>query len=94
MRRSLFEQQIEILDTLAKSKRPMKLTKIMYATNVNASTLKTILSKLADLGFIKEGKVYQMTDLGLKVHADLLRVLRTFDPEILLFTSEKINHEK
>lgn len=84
MRRSLFEQQVEILDVLAKNKKPLKITKIMYVTNVNCSTLKLILSKMTALGFIKEGKTYQITDLGLKVHADLLRILRVFDPEILV----------
>jgi predicted transcriptional regulator len=70
MRRSKLEMEVDILKTLAQ-KGPMKLTHIMYKTDVNCNVLKTDLKFLMGQGLIEVRKVgrgshvYLITGLGL-----------------------------
>ena len=70
MRRSKMEMEVDILKILAQ-KGPLKLTHIMYKTNVNCNVLNTNLEFLIGQGLIEVRKVgrgshvYLITGLGL-----------------------------
>jgi predicted transcriptional regulator len=72
MRRSKMEMQIDILRTLAQ-KGPLKLTHIMYKSNVNCCVLKEYLDFLTNHELVeektikKEKIVYAITEKGLTV---------------------------
>jgi len=72
MRRSKMEIYLDILKTLAQ-KGPLKLTHIMYKSNVNCSVLKEYLDFLIQQELVEEktaGKkriVYAVSEKGLKV---------------------------
>jgi len=72
MRRSKMEMQIDILKTLAQ-KGPLKLTHIMYKSNVNCCVLKEYLDFLTNHELVeektikKEKIVYAITEKGLTV---------------------------
>jgi len=72
MRRSKMEMHIDILKTLAQ-KGPLKLTHIMYKSNVNCSVLKEYLDFLTQQKLVeektltKERIVYEITEKGLTV---------------------------
>ncbi len=53
MRRSKLEMQIDILKILARN-RPLKLTHIMYETNINCIVLKRILGFLVQQNLVEE----------------------------------------
>jgi predicted transcriptional regulator len=70
MRRSKLEMEVDILKILAQ-KGPLKLTHIMYKTNVNCNVLNTNLEFLIEQSLIEMRKVgrgshvYLITGLGL-----------------------------
>jgi len=70
MRRSKLEMEVDILKILAQ-KGPLKLTHIMYKTNVNCNVLNTNLEFLIEQGLIEVRKVgrgshvYLIKGLGL-----------------------------
>ena len=72
MRRSKMEMHLDILRTLAQ-KGPLKLTHIMYKSNVNCCVLKEYLDFLIDQELVeektikKEKIVYTITEKGLTV---------------------------
>ena len=88
MRRSKLEMEIEILKMLGQ-KGPLKMTHLMYKTNLNCSVLRKNLVFLIKQGLIEvrnvgDGKlVYSITKLGLtllnnwKEVKDLLPVIET-----------------
>jgi predicted transcriptional regulator len=83
MRRSVLEMYIDILTVLA-SQEPVKITHLMYKTNINCSLLKSYVSILTDRGLIEESnsakkrKGYCITKQGktiLKYFNELKQVL-------------------
>jgi predicted transcriptional regulator len=72
MRRSKMEMHLDILRTLAQ-KGPLKLTHIMYKSNVNCCVLKEYLDFLIEQELVeektikKEKIVYTITEKGLTV---------------------------
>ena len=72
MRRSKMEMYLDILKTLAQ-KGPLKLTHIMYKSNVNCCVLKEYLDFLIQQKLVeektltKERIVYEITEKGLTV---------------------------
>jgi predicted transcriptional regulator len=72
MRRSKMEMHLDILRTLAQ-KGPLKLTHIMYKSNVNCCVLKEYLDFLTEQELVeektnkKERIVYTITEKGLTV---------------------------
>ena len=72
MRRSKMEMHLDILRTLAQ-KGPLKLTHIMYKSNVNCCVLKEYLDFLTQQELVeertikKERIVYMITEKGLTV---------------------------
>jgi predicted transcriptional regulator len=72
MRRSKMEMHLDILRTLAQ-KGPLKLTHIMYKSNVNCCVLKEYLDFLTEQELVeektikKERIVYRITEKGLTV---------------------------
>jgi len=72
MRRSKMEMHLDILKTLAQ-KGPLKLTHIMYKSNVNCCVLKEYLEFLTQQKLVeektltKERIVYEITEKGLTV---------------------------
>ena len=72
MRRSKMEMHLDILRTLAQ-KGPLKLTHIMYKSNVNCCVLKEYLDFLTEQKLVeektikKERIVYTVTEKGLTV---------------------------
>jgi predicted transcriptional regulator len=72
MRRSKMEMHLDILRTLAQ-KGPLKLTHIMYKSNVNCCVLKEYLDFLTEQKLVeektikKERIVYRITEKGLTV---------------------------
>ena len=70
MRRSKLEMEIDILNILAQ-KGPLKVTRLMYKTNVNCDVLSKNLVSLIKQGLIqkrlvgKGSNVYSITGLGL-----------------------------
>jgi len=72
MRRSKLEMHVDILKVLARC-GPLKLTHIMYKTNVNCSVLKQYLSFLIQHNLVEEQAskkkrvVYAITERGLTV---------------------------
>ena len=72
MRRSKMEIHLDILKTLAQ-KGPLKLTHIMYKSNVNCCVLKEYLEFLTQQKLVeekalrKERIVYEITEKGLTV---------------------------
>ena len=72
MRRSKMEMHLDILRTLAQ-KGPLKLTHIMYKSNVNCCVLKEYLDFLIEQELVeektikKERIVYTITEKGLTV---------------------------
>jgi predicted transcriptional regulator len=72
MRRSKLEMYIDILKVLA-HRGPLKLTHVMYKSNVNCSVLKEYLDFLLKQGLVEErivGKsrvVYAVTQRGITV---------------------------
>ena len=90
MRRSKLEMHLDILMTLAK-KGPLKLTHIMYKSNVNCSVLKEYLDFLiqqelvAEKTIKKERIVYTITEKGLTV----LKYFRELQIMIPIFDDNK-----
>ena len=72
MRRSKLEMYIDILKALAQG-GPLKLTHVMYKTNVNCSVLSEYLAFLLKKELVEERKVqknrtvYAITQLGITV---------------------------
>ncbi len=72
MRRSKLEMYIDILSVLA-HKGPLKLTHVMYKSNVNCGVLKECLDFLLKQGLVeertlrKERVVYAVTQRGITV---------------------------
>ena len=73
MRRSKLELHLDILKALARHSGPLKLTHIMYKTNVNCDTLKQYLDFLIQHNLVEEQTlrkkrvVYTITERGLTV---------------------------
>ena len=84
MRRSKLEMHLDILRTLAQ-KGPLKLTHVMYKSNVNCSVLKEQLTFLMQQGLVneqtlkKERIVYKITEKGFTV-LKYFRELQTLLP--------------
>jgi len=84
MRRSKLEMHLDILRTLA-LKGPLKLTHVMYKSNVNCSVLKEQLTFLMQQGLVneqtlkKERIVYKITEKGFTV-LKYFRELQTLLP--------------
>lgn len=72
MRRSTFEVQIGVLNVLARY-GPLKLTHIIYDTNMNCNDLKQLLDHLIRHGLVEKQKlkkkrnVYFITERGQRV---------------------------
>jgi predicted transcriptional regulator len=72
VRRSKLEMYMDILKVLA-HRSPLKLTHVMYASNVNCNILKEYLEFLIKQGLVKENKVgksrvtYAITERGLSL---------------------------
>jgi len=72
MRRSKLEMNVAILNVLAQ-KGPLKLTHIMYKSNVNCNILTEYLDFLINQGLVekrtieKEHKVFKITQRGITV---------------------------
>ena len=84
MRRSKLEMRLDILRTLAQ-KGPLKLTHIMYKSNVNCSVLKEQLAFLIKNSLVKEKTlkkerlVYEIAEKGFTV-LKYFRELQTLLP--------------
>jgi len=84
MRRSKLEMHLDILRTLAQ-KGPLKLTHIMYKSNVNCSVLKEQLAFLIKNSLVKEKTlkkeriVYEIAEKGFTV-LKYFRELQTLLP--------------
>jgi predicted transcriptional regulator len=69
-RRSSLECQVVILGALEHQSQPIKITHLIYRTNLNASRLKQYLNSLKKEGLVKEfigpqgGKYYLITERG------------------------------
>jgi predicted transcriptional regulator len=83
MRRSVLEMYIDILTVLG-DYEPVKITHLMYKTNINCSLLKEFVSTLTDRGLIEERhsvkkrKGYFITNQGktiLKYFNELKQIL-------------------
>jgi len=91
MRRSTFEVQIGILNALAVY-GPLKLTHIMYNTNVNCNGLKQLLDHLIKNGLVEEQKLrkkrklYSITEKGQRV----LEYTKKIDNSLSVLESVKI----
>jgi predicted transcriptional regulator len=83
MRRSKLEMYIDILDVLA-FKGPLKLTHIMYKSNVNCSVLKEQLDFLLKNSLVEERivkrdrVVYALTQRGLSVLKSFREIKQIF----------------
>jgi predicted transcriptional regulator len=63
MRRNEVEIKLDILEVLLRNKS-LKLTHIMYKTNVNCSVLKAILKDFTTKGLIVETSLYSRRETG------------------------------
>jgi predicted transcriptional regulator len=97
MRRSVLEMYIDILTVLG-DHEPVKITHLMYKTNINCSLLKEFVSTLTDRGLIEEShcakkrKGYFITNQGktiLKYFNELKQIL----PIIEIINTEQNNLE-
>jgi predicted transcriptional regulator len=83
MRRSKLEMYIDILDVLA-FKGPLKLTHIMYKSNVNCSVLKEQLDFLLKNSLVeerimkRERVVYALTQRGMSVLKSFREIKQIF----------------
>ena len=86
MRRSKLEQYIDILEVLA-IKGQLKLTHIMYKSNVNCQVLKTQLEFLLKNGFVEEriqrrqNVVYAITPRGMTILKSFNQIRQIFPIE-------------
>ena len=92
MRRSKMEMQLSIIRTLAQ-KGPLKLTHIMYKSNVNCSVLKEYMDFLIEQNIVqertikKERIVYQLTEKGFSI-------LKTFREIQMLLPVDEENKQR
>jgi predicted transcriptional regulator len=97
MRRSKIETYVDILEVLANTS-PLKLTHVMYKTNVNCSVVKECLDFLIRQGLVevkivgKERKFYAITQLGVTV-INQFRELREVLPIVEETGNEARNQE-
>jgi predicted transcriptional regulator len=89
VRRSRLEMYVDILKVLA-HRGPLKLTHVMYKSNVNCSILKEYLEFLIKQGLVEEKKMgkrrvaYAITERGVTV----LKQFREFE-QVLPITEEE-----
>jgi len=86
MRRSKLEMYIDILDVLA-FKGPLKLTHIMYKSNVNCNVLKSQLDFLVKNNLVQERRlqkeriVYAITPKGMSTLKAFTQIKQVFPNE-------------
>jgi predicted transcriptional regulator len=86
MRRSKLETYIDILDVLS-LRGPLKLTHIMYKSNVNCSVLKECLEFLMKNSLVeeriikRERVIYALTQRGISVLKAFREIKQTFQLE-------------